>query len=103
MTTEYRTPDGKRAWYARTPLGLAQHLALDALFSDQTVCGHPLHEASTAELRTPIGFVCRWCIHRVRKHGTARKTPAPTAYPWYLVVWTVNVWKWLRKRTKRGA
>ena len=103
MTTEYRTPDGKRAWYARTPLGLTQHLVLDALFTDQTVCGHPLHEWCNTGVRTPLGFTCRWCIRRVRKHGVQRTRPAPTAYPWYLVVGAVNAWKWLRNLAKRGG
>ena len=96
--TEYRTPSGRRAWYARTPLGLRQHLTL-GMFEDSTACGHPATATSNRPLRTPVGMTCRWCVRRVTRHGTARR--APLVYPWFVLAYGYEAWEWLRKRLKR--
>lgn len=85
----YYTPDGRRAWYTDTIFGLRQHLTLDGLWPNNTMCGHPAGgNWSNCEIRTPIGMTCRWCIRRVTQHGTP--STAPLAYPWLLLAWVLR-------------
>jgi hypothetical protein len=68
--TDYRTPEGKRAWYCTTAvIHVRQHLSLDTPFPTESACGHLTGHWSSQELRTPIGITCRTCIRNVTKHG----------------------------------
>jgi hypothetical protein len=73
--TDYRTPDGTRAWFCKTVfIRTRQHLSLEGLFPTATACGHPIGEWSNTEIRTLIGLTCRTCIRNVTKHGETRPT-----------------------------
>lgn len=74
--TDYRTPNGKRAWFCQTVfIRGRQHLSLEDLFPTTTACGHPVGDWSTHELRTLIGLTCRTCVRNVTKRGKTCPTP----------------------------
>jgi hypothetical protein len=95
----YRTSEGTFLTYARTGLGLRQHLAR-GVFAEETLCGHWVSQCSTAPIRTPIGLTCLWCSWRARRHdGTV--LPAPGARLVDLLGFAVSVVQYVSAIYKR--